>query len=108
MLGSSLEEHALGVHWNVCENQLRYAVRGPDRPMTKRGLLSTLKFRLQSTQFVSLFALHARLMASRLATCQDELLSHELDLPLLARVFGLIAHLYCSALTTRSAGSTCL
>ena len=68
VLGSSLEEHALGVHWNMCENQLRYAVRGPDRPMTKRGLLSILQFRLQSTQFVSLFALHARLMASRLAT----------------------------------------
>ena len=78
--GSSLEEHALGVHWSVCPDQLGYAVRVPERPVTKRGLLSTLSSVFDPLGLVSPFVLHARLIVQdlcRLGVGWDDILSPE-------------------------------
>ena len=64
--GSSLEEHALGVQWSVCSDHLGYAVRVPERPVTKRGLLSTLSSVFDPLGLVSPFVLHARLIVQDL------------------------------------------
>ena len=78
--GATLEEHALGVHWSVREDRLGYAVRVPTRPITKRGILSTLSSVFDPLGLVSPFVLHARLIVQdlcRVGVGWDDDLSEE-------------------------------
>ena len=64
--GGDLDEHALGVHWNVGTDKFGYAVRVPMKPETKRGLLSTLSSVFDPLGLVGPFVLHARLIVQDL------------------------------------------
>ena len=63
---TSFIARALGVIWDVTDDQLTYRVKVPDKPTTKRGILSMLSSIYDPLGIVSPFTLRAKLVFQEL------------------------------------------
>ena len=61
-LNDTVSERVLGIHWNVQEDEFKIKVKIPDKPLTRRGILSMAQSLFDPLGFVAPVLLEPRLL----------------------------------------------
>ena len=65
-LGEKVDERVLGVHWDLSSDDFRIQVNIPEKPFTKRGILSMSHFIFDPLGFVAPLLVEAKLLLREL------------------------------------------